>query len=148
MWPLETAGSFAVQLTYRLTDRLVQWTIVADVPSYAVPWPGKEVSDQKRKGQFNDLHICSYSQQIRNETLLWGSNITRGWRPFQAIVFQLLAGPVFSVLVRTFSLAGPCTTGRLDTESPNVRKTDTGGKRLEETMRVTQGETFRTCPID
>ena len=39
MWPLETAGSLDVKLTYRLTDRLVQWTIAADVPRCAVPRP-------------------------------------------------------------------------------------------------------------
>ena len=71
----------------------------------------KAVSE--RKGQFNELHVCSYSQQIRNKTL-WGEQRHKGGGNHSRSVYfiNLLAGPVISVLVGRSSLARPCKTGR------------------------------------
>ena len=50
MWPLETARSLAVQLTCKLTDRLVQWTVGADVPTCAAQSQERQFQTRKAKG--------------------------------------------------------------------------------------------------
>ena len=67
----------------------------------------------KRIGQCNEFHVCSYSQQIRNETLWGEQQHKRGGDHSRSVYFiNLLAGPVISVLVGRSSLARPCKTGR------------------------------------
>ena len=52
------------------------------------------------------------------------------------LVYQLACLPSLHCSGQRPCLAGPFTKGRLNTESPNVRKTYTGGEMLEDTMTV------------
>ena len=90
MWPLETARSLAVQLTCKLTDRLVQWTVGADVTTCAAQSQERQFQTRKAKGSLTTC-ISVVTPNRAEMKHYGGTRIQVGRRPFLDSVFHQLA---------------------------------------------------------